>query len=209
MRNSRKSAIACCVVSVLACMSCISCADTRNNAAESVKKELVDRNAKAARSTRLYEKGAEQLEKNHLKEAGDLLEQALREDNRNAGAWIAIGIVRYRQEDWFKAAQSFHRASRLEPNRYEPKYNLGLIFEAVGEYPRAIDRYEAALKLSPNQTEILENLARCYLKTRTQPQRAKELIDRALQVEMRPQWRQWLKKQSQTLNQAKETQREE
>ena len=90
------------------------------------------------------------------------------------------------------------------PTRYEPRFNLGSIFESVRHYPRAIEQYEIVLGLAPGQLEVMENLARCYLKANQRLERARELIERALRSEHRPEWIRWLNYQAIRLSSRKD-----
>ena len=150
----------------------------------------------AAKSTKLYQQGMEAYESKDRPKARSLLTEAVTADSRNAHAWVALGVVEMEMDNLFDAAVAFHRAARLQPSRYEPHYNVGLLYESLGRYQRAAEAYESALELAPDQTEVMENLARCYIRSGTKLDRAKELIDRALQKERRPEWREWLERQS-------------
>ena len=153
---------------------------------------------------KLYRRGLEALEASQLDRAGSCLTDAIGADDRNAHAWMALGVVRFRQDRLFQAASAFDRAARLEPTRHEPHFNIGTVLESAGHHAQAVEAYNTALKLAPNQLEVMENLARCYIHTGTQPQRARELIERCLQTERRPEWRAWLQDQAVRLRPGRE-----
>ncbi|MCK4277112.1 MAG: tetratricopeptide repeat protein [Phycisphaerae bacterium] len=119
----------------------------------------------------------------------------MRTDERNARGWMLLGVIEYENDRLFEAASAFHRASRLEPMRYEPHFNTGAVLEKAGRYEQAIESYEAALKLAPDELAVMENLARCYIRAKTKLSVAKELIAKALPKEARPEWRIWLAEQ--------------
>lgn len=52
----------------------------------------------------------------------------------------------------------FQEASRLKPDWASPYNNLGNLYLLIGENDKAIKEYETALKLSPNDPSIIENI---------------------------------------------------
>jgi tetratricopeptide (TPR) repeat protein len=59
-------------------------------------------------------------------------------------------------------------------------FNLqGLIYEAMEQYPEAIDSYEAAMKLSPTELNVQFNMATAYYKKRDLP-RARDILEKIL-----------------------------
>jgi tetratricopeptide (TPR) repeat protein len=114
---------------------------------------------------------------------------------RNASAWLALGIVEYEKDNLFEAAHAVSQALRLEPGRFEVHYNMGLIYETAVKYSQAIVSYNKALQIAPDEPAVMENLIRCYMKTGQQREEILQLIDRALLLEPRLQWREWLEVQ--------------
>lgn len=161
--------------------------------------ELAERHDRQARSLEQYRLAVTAYEKDDLKTARSHLNEAINTYDRNAEAWMLLGMIEHREDKIFEAASSFHKASLLAPDRYEPLYNIGILLESFGRYKQAIEAYQSALKLSPGQVEVMENLARCYIRTHTNLDQAGEFIDRAMLTEQRPQWRQWLTTQSHQL----------
>ena len=143
----------------------------------------------------LYEQGRAAFEGEDWEEAERQIASAAAADGRNAHAWIALGVLRSRCGRPFEAASAFHRASQLVPNRPEPHFNLGSIFESAGHYTRAIEEYEKALNLAPNDIHVMENLTRCHIRSGIATDEASEWLHRALLLEDRPDWRSWLKSQ--------------
>lgn len=188
------------VAAMLMSMALCSCHDGRSRAVQTVERQISTRQADMARAMQLYRKGLEAHEASHLDKAHKLLSGAVAADKRNASAWMALGAIEFERDSLFKAAEAFHRACRLEPRRYEPHFNVGTILESAGRYQQAVREYEIALELAPDQIEVMENLARCYIKLDTNLDKAKKLVDRALTFEARSEWRLWLMKQSNRLS---------
>jgi Flp pilus assembly protein TadD len=182
----------------------LGCDNPHKKAALVVNKELSKLQENSRHSAELYRQALAARDANNAAGARKLLQDAVEIDNRNARAWMTLGILLYEKDDLARAAQAFDSAAKAEPNRYEPHYNLGIVLEAAGRYERAIEEYEMALTLCADQNEVRENLARCLIKNRAQPQNAKRLIEQALRVETRPEWVSWLNSQLRTLTQENE-----
>ncbi len=171
------------------------CQNPRDQALTSVQSQLATRNAARQRSMDLLHKAQQAGEASQPQQARQCLRQAVQEDDRNASAWMALGALEYQQDNYYQAAEAFHRAARLEPTRHEPHFNLGIVLESAGLYPKAAGEYETALKLTPDQLETMEHLARCYIKTHTNLPKAQRLLDQAASREIRPQWVRWIQQQ--------------
>ena len=173
--------------------------DGHSQARQALNAQLTERHECQARSLEQYRLAAMAYEKNDLESARSHIDKAIQSYSRNAEAWMLLGLIEQKEDRVFEAASSFHRASLLAPDRYEPLYNIGILLESFGRYRQAIESYQAALKLSPEQLEVMENLARCHIRSGTNLDQARKLIDQALLAERRPQWRQWLSQQSHQL----------
>lgn len=172
------------------------CHQANDNPRKTIAEEIAKRQAGFSESMRLYESGLKEYRASNLDQAKIHLQKAVAQDDRNPHAWMALGLVEFKRDRLFDAAYAFHKASHIEPSRYEPLYNIGILYETIGRYDQAIEAYEKAFQLAPNQVEVMENLARCYIKTNQNPEHTKELIDKAILSEERPQWQDWLKEQS-------------
>lgn len=162
--------------------------------------QLAERQENRARSIQLHQRASAADRRGDSEQAAELLSEAVVVDERNAAAWMALGVKQYERDNLFAAAAAFHRAARLEPRRYEPHYNIGIILESAGRFAKAIDEYEAALKLAPGQLEVMENLARCYIREGDNLSEVGRLIDRALTIETRDDWLHWLEQQAAQLS---------
>lgn len=170
----------------------LGCQTPQQRARERLAAAIRDRDARGNESMDLFRRAKRALHAGDEERAAELLNEAVRTDPRNAFAWIELGVLQYRRDDVFDAAVSFNKASELAPRRWEPHYNLGILHESLGYYPRAEECYETALELAPGRREVVENLARCYVRSGRRPQRARELIDRALADEPTGPWKRWL-----------------
>lgn len=184
---------------MILCSSFVACHQPQARGQRAVAEEIKARDQRRVKSRRLYEQGMEAYDTLQLGTAAHRFTKAVGVDDRNEHAWMALGVVEHARRNYYKAAEAFHQASRLAPTRFEPRFNLGSVFETVGKHDKAIDEYEAALNLSSHQVQVMENLARCYIRTKQKADRTRELIDQALIHERRPEWRAWLEKKANQL----------
>ncbi len=180
------------------------CKSDQEIAKIAVQEELAARNAARVRSIELCQEGICAYDESDASNAQKYLHEAIAIDDRNAVAWMMIGLIEFEEGRLRESAEAFQRAARLRPTRYEPLFNLGVVFESAGQTILAIEKHERALELAPTQTEVMENLARCYIKTDTNLDKAKNLIATAMNTECRPEWVEWLQRQDRTLKQANE-----
>jgi len=184
------------VLAALACLTVLpSCQSPRDKALATVQSQLATRTAARQRSMDLLRKAQQADQASQPQQARQCLQQAVREDDRNASAWMALGALEYQQDNYYQAAEAFHRAARLEPTRHEPHFNLGIVLESAGLYSKAAAEYETALKLAPEQLETMEHLARCYIKTHSNLPKAQQLLNLAAARETRPPWVRWIQQQ--------------
>lgn len=172
------------------------CHSSQKSAQEAVNRELASRDQANAASMALYGQARTLYHQQKSADAAIKLTEAIRTDNRNLYAWMLLGQIELERENYFESAAAFDEARRLAPGQYEPAYNLGIVLEASGKLSDAAQCYEAALKLSPGQLNVIENLARIYIRLRVEPDKTRSLIAQALREETRPEWRQWLGLQS-------------
>ena len=179
---------------LLLCLLAGACQNPRLKARSALAQELRQRQAQQLASARHCRRGVEAYRGGEFAKARAHLEKAVTSDSRNANARMAFGVVAFELDDLALAADSFDRATRLEPTRFEPYFNMGVVMETVGDYEQAAAQYEKALELAPGQLHVMENLARCYLATGQNLVKARELVSHALRAERRPEWRLWLER---------------
>lgn len=77
-----------------------------------------------------------------------------------AGSQIAFGVDMARRGLWSEALFRFHQAETLDPQNARVLNNLGVAYEATGDYQEALGYYQRALKLDPNNRELRANYGR-------------------------------------------------
>ena len=81
-----------------------------------------------------------------------------------------------------EAAGMFASYTEHEPDNAWGQYMLGLSSWKIGQHARALEAFDAALRLDPSHRKSLLNSARVLLET-ARPQDALERVDRALAIE--------------------------
>ena len=77
-----------------------------------------------------------------------------------AGSQLAFGVDMARRGLWSEALFRFHQAAQLEPQNPRVLNNLGVAYEATGDYEKALSYYQQALKIEPNNRELRANYGR-------------------------------------------------
>jgi tetratricopeptide (TPR) repeat protein len=77
-----------------------------------------------------------------------------------ASAQLAFGVDMARHGLWKEALFRFREAEKLEPENPRIQSNLGVAFEASGQFDQALEAYQKALRLAPNDKGIRTNYTR-------------------------------------------------
>jgi Flp pilus assembly protein TadD len=111
--------------------------------------------------------------------------EVTRLDPLRAGAYINLGAVYNRLEQYEEAIAALRRGIQLDTNRGEGYYNLGLVHRKKGQVDMAIQAYREAVRVNPRMADAHYNLANLYLE-KTQYTSAISHYRQALEV--RPNW---------------------
>lgn len=82
---------------------------------------------------------------NQLTDAEQLLESAVAMDDKQATAFLALGIVYQLQEKYEKAVSAFQKSVTLEPGHEVARNSLALTYRKMNRLTEALEQYEAAL----------------------------------------------------------------
>ena len=155
--------------------------------------ELADRNSLVAEQ--LNWRGLIAIREGDLDEAERLFRRALAEDLYYAPAHNNLGLVLVQTKRHYEAAWEFDYAGKLVPRALEPRGNLGLLYENVGQLDRARLEYEAALEIEPENLVTMRHLARVMIKTDRHDDRLRTLLEKLLRVPGDTQWDAWVRGQ--------------
>lgn len=181
------------VASAIAAMLLCGCAQPQvPSEQERVRQQRVEMLQRRAEATALAREAGAKLDAGEHRRAQSLLEEALGKDPYNFAAHNNLGVLHLKQRRYYEAARAFEEASKLEPSLALPYYNLGRLLEQTYRWEQAAQQYEQALARQPDFLPAIEQLAQCYMRLSRQPQKVKELLDLAVELEHRPEWLEWL-----------------
>jgi Tfp pilus assembly protein PilF len=156
--------------------------------------ERRSRNTAAAQQAN--QRGLQQIEAGDYAAAEQSFRAALDDDLAYASAHNNLGLLLLRRREFYSASWEFAYASKLEPQASAPRGNLGLVFEAIGQYDQAAQAYEAALKMDTDNIQVMDHLARTLVKANapSQQRRLRELLEQ-LVLRATPDWSDWAREQ--------------
>jgi Tfp pilus assembly protein PilF len=135
-----------------------------------------------------------EMQKGNWSAAEESLKRALAADVMFGPAHNNLGKIYYRQNKLYLAAWEFEYASKLMPFQAEPRNNMGLVFEAAGKWNDAIENYDQALSLEPENPEVIGNAARARIRRGDTGPQVRELLQKLVMVDTRQQWVTWARK---------------
>jgi Tfp pilus assembly protein PilF len=138
-------------------------------------------------------KALAQMDKGDWSKAEDSLKKALAADVMFGPAHNNLGKIYYRQNKLYLAAWEFEYAAKLMPHQAEPKNNMGLVFEAAGKWNEAVENYAQALTIEPENPELIGNAARARIRRGDRGPEVRQLLQKLVMVDTRPQWVTWAK----------------
>lgn len=123
--------------------------------------------------------------------AEEHLQKALVADVMYGPAHNSLGILYMFQRNLYLAAWEFEYAARLMPERAEPIYNLGRLYEGADRFDLAIEHYEQALALSPHDAAVTASLASARLKNGESIEELRPLLEAVVLSDNRTEWAEW------------------
>jgi tetratricopeptide (TPR) repeat protein len=93
-------------------------------------------------------------------EARALLENALRDEPRNAEAWSQVGLACQRLRDYGAAAEAYRRAVEIEPRMAGARFNLGVACLQQGDFTGALEAHRGLESLDAEAGARLLELIR-------------------------------------------------
>lgn len=131
------------------------------------------------------------LDEAEYAKAEQTLKRALSADVMFGPAHNNLGLAYFHQSKLYRAAWEFQFAIKLMPHQPEPSNNLGLIFEAVGQFDEAVDAYAEARQLQPDNPELIGNLVRARLRRGDRSDEVRDLLTQLIMKDTRSEWVEW------------------
>jgi Tfp pilus assembly protein PilF len=119
------------------------------------------------------------------------LQKALIADVAYGPAHNTLGMLYLAQRKLYLAAWEFEYAAKLMPERHEPIYNLGLLYESADKLAEAIEHYSRAFSMEPRNPDVLGSLVRARLRNGETVADLRPLLDELLFYESRTDWVAW------------------
>ena len=98
--------------------------------------------------------------------AQQVLEAAVKADDRNARAWYNLGLLQKSLGNADASLAAFTRATELRPSDPHAHYFVGLIASQLQQYDKAIAAFTKALEIDPFLVSAEFGLARAYQRER-------------------------------------------
>jgi tetratricopeptide (TPR) repeat protein len=122
---------------------------------------------------------------NDLAGAAYHFKEVTRLDPLRAGAFVNLGAVYNRMDQFDEAIPVLRRGIQLDMNRAEGYYNLGLVYRRKGQPDLAIQAYREATRVNPRMADAHYNLANLYLE---KEQWGLAIAHYRQALELRPNW---------------------
>ena len=110
-----------------------------------------------------------------------------------------LGLVLLQQEKFYEAATELGYACKLMPKASQPRHNLGILYETVGRYDEADGELRQALRLAPDDIEVLGHLARVNIRRGGSAAEVKTWLQTLVVRDEDPAWRDWARLQLNSL----------
>lgn len=180
---------------VFVCGLLSACARWTQQAARSYTTVVADGQHDADAARAHCERAAQAFDNGHLEKAEAALQDALIADVSYAPAHNNLGHVYFEQGRLYLAAWEFEYARRLLPNSAEVTNNLGLVYEAGQQLPRAIEHYRLAVALDPGNPVLAGNLARALVREGEDSPEVTALLQTLALHDTRADWVAWARDQ--------------
>ncbi|MDX9719384.1 MAG: tetratricopeptide repeat protein [Myxococcota bacterium] len=118
----------------------------------------IDPNALTASPEEVIANARQLVKQDRLAEATALLDEHISANPNDAVALSLRGIVRMREGKIYPAVKDLSASAQIAPNA-DVYFNLGNVMQQGGFFDRAETAYRTALEYSPQDPEILANLA--------------------------------------------------
>ncbi|OHB33151.1 MAG: hypothetical protein A2X84_00755 [Desulfuromonadaceae bacterium GWC2_58_13] len=111
-----------------------------------------------------------------------LMENLVANDPGNRGAWVQLGHAYFDSNQPVKAIEAYNKALEIDPNDSDVLTDQGVMFRRLGWFDRAEENFIKASELNPSHAQSLYNLGVVYRYDLQNPNRAREVWTRYLQI---------------------------
>ena len=100
-----------------------------------------------------------------------------------------------KQDKFYQAGWSLQFACKLMPKAAQPRANLGILYERVGQLGNAEQELRTALERSPDDVEIIGQLARVHVRQSKHTDETQTWLQTVASRDDDAQWRGWAREQ--------------
>lgn len=112
-------------------------------------------------------KAAIRFKNNDLESAQKIYEEILDSHPNNFNALLWLGSIHSEKMQFPKAFELLNKAISINPHRYEPYYNLGLMKAELNRHDEAIQTWQKAIKITNipkiKKAELFYNISRTLI----------------------------------------------
>jgi len=148
-----------------------------------------------AQAERLNEAGLTLIQTGEFAEAEGSFRQAIQADLFHGPSHSNLGLALSHLGKHYEAATEFYFASKLMPKASQPRANLGLLYESVGRFSAAEDELRAALRINPDDIEVIGHLARVHIRQAKRTPEVKQWLETLLVRDDDPKWKDWARRE--------------
>jgi tetratricopeptide (TPR) repeat protein len=115
------------------------------------------------------------------KERREALQIHIDEGNASKELYFHLGNAAYEAGDPAGAAVAFEQAIQLDDKYFKAMVNLALMYDELKKYPKAIETFERAAEIEPDNPEVWSHMGNTYYAQREYP-KAVDLYRKALKL---------------------------
>ncbi|MGD0885783.1 MAG: tetratricopeptide repeat protein [Thermodesulfovibrionales bacterium] len=86
------------------------------------------------------------------------LQEVVKKDPKNVGAWIELGNIFMDSQRFSEAVDAYQKALVLDPKNVDVRVDMGTCYRKIGKPDKAVEEYKEALKINPNHLNAHKNL---------------------------------------------------
>lgn len=105
----------------------------------------------------------------------DELETAVLVDPTDITKWRQLGATRFMRGLSSAAIEAYTRALELDPQSYEVRLEMAVIYEEMGERALAKDSYKESARLKPESVQVMQSMTSFLDKNGLLPRESKEM----------------------------------
>ena len=102
---------------------------------------------------------------NQIDKAKAMYEKAITANSNSVDAYLALGEIYTKKEDWDKALENWNAAMKLQPNNPAIPNNIAIVLYNNGKYEETIPLIKKTLELEPDNESAHELMSLSYMQT--------------------------------------------